>query len=103
MVNINAEIFAKNCIHTIKQLRKSKEQILWIRIKDIGRKLDVKNIFYLVDKESKGKFNTNNPTKQQIKKYKRHGSELIKDEKFMYAHEDIITPIIMYCRISTQK
>ena len=44
MVNISAETFNKNCIYTIKQLKKSKESILWIRIKDIGRELDVKNI-----------------------------------------------------------
>ena len=51
----------------------------------------------------KGKFETNYHTKQQIRKYKRHGPELIKDEKFMYAHENIITPVIMHCKISTPK
>ena len=34
---------------------------------------------------------------------KRHGSELIEDEKCMYAHEDILTPIIMHCTVSTPK
>ena len=53
--------------------------------------------------EIKSKFNTNNLTEQQIRKYKRHGPELIKDEKFVYTHEDIITPIIMHCRVSTPK
>ena len=62
-----------------------------------------KNIFDIVDKEIKRKFETNYPTEQQIRKYKRHGSELLKDEKFMYAHEDIITPIIIHCRVSTPK
>ena len=57
---------------------------------DIQKKLDVKNIHDLVDKESKGKFKTNNLTDEQIKKYKRHGSELIDGEKFVYAHEGII-------------
>ena len=42
MVNISAKTFTKNCIHTIKQLRKGKEPILWIRVKDIGIKLDAK-------------------------------------------------------------
>ena len=32
-----------------------------MRTKDKGRKLDVKNIFDLVDKEIKGKFETNYP------------------------------------------
>ena len=50
MVEISAKRFAENCIHTIKQLRKGKERVLWIRIKDIGRELDVKNICDVVDK-----------------------------------------------------
>ena len=51
--------------------------------------------FDLVDKEIKGKFKTNNLTDEQIKK---HGSELIDGEKFVYAHEGIIIPVIMHCR-----
>ena len=90
MVAISAETFAKNCIHTISQLKRGRESILWLRIKDIGRELDVKNIFDLVDKEIKGTFETNCPTEQHIRKYKSHGSEFIKDIKFMYAHECII-------------
>ena len=49
MVVISDETFAKNFIHTISQLKRSKESILWLRIKDIGRELEVKNIFDLVD------------------------------------------------------
>ena len=30
MVNISAKTFAKNCIHTIKQLRKGKELVCFI-------------------------------------------------------------------------
>ena len=103
MVDIRAETFAKNCIHTISQLKRSKESILWLRIQDIGKELDVKNIFDLVDKEIRRKFETNYPTEQQIRKYKRHGSEFIKDVKFMYAHECIIISITMHCRVATSK
>ena len=103
MVDLSAETFAKNCIHTIKQLKKGKEPVLRIRIKDIGEKLDFKNIFELVDKEIKGKFETNYFTEQQIKKYKRHGSEFIAGIKFMDAHECITIPAIMHCRVSTPK
>ena len=103
MVSISAETFGKNCIHSIKQLRKGKESVLWIRIKDIGEKLDVKNIGDLIYKEIKGKFETNYLIEQQIRKYKQHGSEFIQDINFMYAHECIIIPIIMYCRLSTPK
>ena len=103
MVDISAKTFAKNCVHIITQLKKGKEPVLWIRIKDIERELDVKNICDLVDKETKGKFETNYATEQQITKYKRHESEFIKDIKFMYAHECIIIPIIMHCRESAPK
>ena len=91
MNDISAEKFTKNC-------KKRK-----IRIKDIGEKLDVKNIFDLVDKEIKGNFETNYLTKQQIRKYKRHGSEFIENEKFKYAPQCILIPVIMHCRVSTPK
>ena len=64
---------------------------------DIQNKLDVKNINDLVDKEIKGKFKTNNLTDERIKKYKIHESELIDDEKFMYAHERAVISVIMHC------
>ena len=35
MVEVRAEIFAENFIHRIRQLRKDKKPVLWIRIKDI--------------------------------------------------------------------
>ena len=65
---------------------------------DIQKILNVKNIHDLVDKEIKGKFKTKNPTNKQIKKYKKDGSELIDNKKFMHAHEGIIIPVIMHCR-----
>ena len=37
MVNISAETFTENCIHAIAQLRKRKEPILWIRIKEMKK------------------------------------------------------------------
>ena len=56
-----------------------------------------------MDKEITGKFETNYPIEQQIRKYKRYGSELIDNDKFMYAHECIIIPVIMNCRVATPK
>ena len=49
-----------------------------------------------------GWFETKNPRDEQIEKYKRHGSELITGEKFMYTHENIM-PVIMHFRVSTTK
>ena len=75
--------------------------MLWLRNKDIGEILGVENIYDLVDKEMKGRFENGDPTDEQTRKYKRHGLELIEGEKFMCTREDIIMPIIMHCRVST--
>ena len=71
--------------------------MLWIKMIDIQKKLDVKHIHDLVDKEIKGKFKTKNLTDEQIKRHKRHGSD---SEKFVYTHEGILIPVIMHCRRS---
>ena len=52
--------------------RRNNKSVLWLRSKDTEEKLDVENIYDLIDKEIKGRFGTNNPTKQQIRKYKIH-------------------------------
>ena len=95
---VTAETFAKSCVHTIKVNKTDNKSVLWIKMIDIQKKLDVKNIHDLVDKEIKGKFKTNNLTDERIKKYKIHGSELIDGEKFMHAHEGVMIPVIMHCR-----
>ena len=51
-IDISAETFVKSCIQTMTQVRKSKNFFLWIIIKYIGEKLNVKNIFGLVDKKN---------------------------------------------------
>ena len=103
MFKINIKTWNDTGVDVIAINYKRQDKVLWLRIKDIGEKLDVRNIFDLVDKETKGKFETNNLTDEQIKKYKRHESEFIEDNKFMYAHECIIIPIIMHCKVSTPK
>ena len=104
MVKINTKTWNNSGVYvTIIHCRGENKPVLWLRIKDIGRESDVKNILDLLDKEIKGKLNTNNPKKQQIRKYKKHGSEFIEDTKFMYAHECIIISVIMHCRVSTPK
>ena len=35
----------------------------------------------------------NYPTNEQIKKYKKFGSELIKGFKHIYPHEDVVIPV----------
>ena len=67
MNKITAKTFAKNCVDTIK-VETSNKSVLWIKMINIQKKLDAKNIHDLVDKEIKGKFKTNNLTDEQIEK-----------------------------------
>ena len=62
MFKFTAETFAKNCVHTIKLNKADNKSVSCIKIIDTQKKLDVKNIHDLVDKEIKGKFKTNNLT-----------------------------------------
>ena len=72
MFKITAETFAKNYVYN-----KIDEKKMWLRNKYIGEKIGIQNICDLVNEEIKGKCETDNPTKQQIRKYKRHGSKKI--------------------------
>ena len=63
---IAVDAFAENCIHIIKQLKMKKKAILWVRIKNLGEKLDIKNIFDSIVEEIKGKFKYGCPRRQQI-------------------------------------
>ena len=65
MVKINTKTWNNSRVYvTIIHCRGENKPVLWLRIKDIGRESDVKNILDLLDKEIKGKLNTNNPKKQ---------------------------------------
>ena len=90
ILKISSETYAKNCVYNITD----KEKMQWVRRKGIGEKLDVENIYDLIDKELKGRSETRNPTKKP-REYKRHESQLIDGEKFMYTRKDIIMPIIL--------
>ena len=70
---------------------------------DIQNGLDVENIYDFVRKEIHGRYATKKSTDEQVRKNKRYGSEWFKDDKYLYAHEDIITPKIMHCKVSTPK
>ena len=87
--NVNKTLFQLLCISDAKKI--------WVG----------KNLYDLIDKEIKGKYevkNMNDLTKQQIRKYKIDRARLIKDSKHsMYVHEDILIPIIMQSRLSDSK
>ena len=78
MVDMSAETFAKNCIHTISQLKRGKESALWKRIKDTGRELDVKNIFDLIDKDLRANLKLIIPQKNKLEIIKDMDQNLLK-------------------------
>ena len=73
-------------------------------ISDVKKSWGGKNLYDLIDKEIKGKYEAKNMsdlTKQQMRKYKIDRVRLIKGRKrSMYVHEDILIPIIIQSRLS---
>ena len=55
------------------------------------KKVQMLKTYNLVRKEIHGRCETNNPTEEQTGKYKRHKLQWVKDDKYMYAQERIIT------------
>ena len=62
---------------------------------DVG--IGVKNMSDLVRKEIRGIFRTKNPTKDQIRKYKRREKEL-DHNSFVYVCSELMSRIIKNCR-----
>ena len=105
---ISAERY-KNAGVNLLKIRKTDE--LWIRMKDVGDGLDVKNISDLVLKEIYGIYEKRKLTKEEIKCYKMTEREIFKkfdnlneDElntksnKNVYVENIIMTNIIKDCR-----
>ena len=65
MIDINADTYAKNCVHTIKVIQKDNKSVLWVKMHDIEEKLGIKNMSDLIMKAIKGIDNTKNPTKKK--------------------------------------
>ena len=68
MVVITIENFTNAKVHTIKV---GNRELFWVKMIDVQNRLGMKNISDLVRKEVHGIFKTNNPTKKQVKEYKR--------------------------------
>ena len=78
-----------------------------LHISDAKIRWGGKNLYDLINKEIKGKYEVKNMsdlTKQQIRKYKIDRARLIKGSKHsMYVREDILIPIIIQSRSSDPK
>ena len=57
-----AVTFTQNYVHTIKVNKTDNKSLLWIKVIDIQKNLDVKNIYGWVYKKIKGKFKISNLT-----------------------------------------
>ena len=81
-------------------IRVSNKKLFLVRMFDVQEGIGVKNIIDLVRKEIRGVFRTKNPTKDQIRKYKRHEKELDHSSSatFVYVCSDLMSRIIKNCR-----
>ena len=62
----------------VETIKVENKKLFWLKMNDIQSGLDIKNISDLVRKEILGRCDTEHPTKEQIKKYKRSESEIDK-------------------------
>ena len=97
MVDISLE---KHTNAKVYKIRVSNEKLFWVRMCDIQEGIGVKIMSDLVRKEIRGIFRTKNPTKDQIRKYKRREKELNPNSTatFVYVRNDIMSRIIKNCR-----
>ena len=101
LVDISAETWNKAEVSVIRihENYVNKTVLLLLCIYDVRKIWGGKNLYDLIDKESKGKYgvtNTSDLKKQQIRMYKTDRARLIKNSKHsIYVSEDILIPIIM--------
>ena len=98
MADIAVEKYTDVKVHTI---RVGNKKLFWVKMCDVQTGLGVQNISDLVRKEIWGIFKTKNPTKYQIRKYKRNEKELDKNcskSRHVFVRSDLMTRIIKISR-----
>ena len=95
MVFVIAQNYADAKVHIITV---GNRELFWIKMIDVQNGLGIKNISDLVRKNIQGRYETKNPTKEQVKKYKRSLKEISKeptyDSKIKYVHSNLMEIII---------
>ena len=96
MVDIKVKNYTEPNVCTIKIGNK---KLFWVKMNDVQNGLGVKNMSDLVRKEIHGIFETKNPTKDQVKKYKRRKNELDNNSNatFVYVRSDLMSRMIKNC------
>ena len=99
MVVVTVQKYTDGEVHTITV---GNRELFWVKMIDVQNKLGIKNISDLVRKDIQGIFETKNPTKKQVRKYKRSLKEISKkstdDCKIKYARNGLMEKIIKNCR-----
>ena len=101
MVDISIKKYTNAKVCTI---RVSNKKLFWVRMHDVQEGIGVKNMSDLVQKEIWDIFKTKNPTKDQIRKYKRREKDFDHNSTvtFVYVHSDLMIiknlRIIKNCR-----
>ena len=97
MVDISVKNYTDAKVCTIKIGNK---KLFWVKVNDVQNGLGVKNMSVLVRKEIHSIFETKNPTKDQVKKYKRHENDLHNNSNatLVYVRSDLMSRIIKNCR-----
>ena len=102
MVDISVKNYTDAKVCTIKIGNK---KLFWVKVNDVQNGLGVKNMSVLVRKEIHSIFETKNPTKDQVKKYKRHENDLHNNSNatLVYVRSDLMSRIIKNCRGEKKK
>ena len=99
MIVITVQGYANAAVHTITV---GNTKIFWVKMIDVQNGLGKKNKFDLVRKKICGLFETKNPTKKQIRKYKRSQNEIDKEPnssfRIKYVRNDLMEKVIKNCR-----
>ena len=97
MLGASVENFKNAEVYTI--IIGNRKSVL-VRMKDVKKKLGIKSISDLERKEIHDIYDTKNPTKEQIRKYKRSEKELDKNSNcsFKYVRSDLMSIIIKISR-----
>ena len=102
MVDISVEKYTNAKVCTI---RMSNKKLCWVIMYDTQEGTGVKNMSDLVRKEIWGIFRTKNPTKDQIRKYKRREKKLDHNSTatVVYVHSDLMSRIKKNVEVKEEK
>ena len=102
MVDISVKNYTDANVCTIEIGNK---RLFWVKINNIQNGLGIKNMSDLVRKEIHGIFETRDPTKDRVKKYKRYERELDNNSNttFVYIRCNLMSRIMKNCRGQEKK